>query len=46
MSAGVSTAPGGYSTESTRGIEQFRITDERSLEDMVQLVRRAGLELR
>jgi 2-iminoacetate synthase len=42
LSAGVSTAPGGYTLDRP-GTEQFDISDRRSLPDIVQLIQRAGM---
>ncbi len=42
VSAGVSTAPGGY-TLGQPGAVQFDISDRRSLPDMVELVQRSGM---
>jgi 2-iminoacetate synthase len=41
LSAGVSTAPGGYSEEDSSAIEQFKISDTRSYAEMVATVRKA-----
>jgi 2-iminoacetate synthase len=41
LSAGVSTAPGGYCTECVVAVEQFKISDTRSYAEMAETVRRA-----
>ena len=47
LSAGVSTAPGGYgATEGEQGAgarEQFQVADERSVDEVTALVRESGL---
>ena len=43
ISAGVSTSPGGYSASELADAPQFSIRDERSLGEMVERVRSAGL---
>jgi 2-iminoacetate synthase len=47
LSAGVSTAPGGYGKtqpgDATRAREQFQVADERSVEEVVAVVRDSGL---
>jgi len=43
VSAGVSTAPGGYADGGSRATAQFSIADRRSLSEMTAVVRRAGL---
>ena len=52
VSAGVSTAPGGYADGTSHGTdapcgarEQFQVTDERSAAELASVVRRAGLSL-
>lgn len=41
ISAGVSTAPGGYTLDRP-GVEQFDISDRRPLPDIVELIQRSG----
>ena len=41
VSAGVSTAPGGYTLDRPSA-EQFDISDRRPLPDIVDLIRRSG----
>jgi hypothetical protein len=51
LSAGVSTAPGGYATDEltlddaggVRAREQFRVSDERSVVEITALIKEAGL---
>jgi 2-iminoacetate synthase len=43
LSAGVSTAPGGYATDGVRAREQFRVSDERSVVEITALIKEAGL---
>lgn len=43
MSAGSKTNPGGYSVE-PESLEQFEISDERSAEEIANLIRKAGYE--
>lgn len=43
LSAGVSTAPGGYGAGGAAGTDQFAIADERSVEEVAAMVRAAGL---
>lgn len=42
LSAGVSTAPGGYTLDQP-GVAQFDISDRRPLPDIVELVQRSGM---
>jgi 2-iminoacetate synthase len=41
LSAGVSTAPGGYCAECASAVEQFKISDTRSYAEIAETVRRA-----
>lgn len=43
MSAGSRTEPGGYATH-TDALEQFEVTDPRSVDDVAEALRRAGVE--
>jgi 2-iminoacetate synthase len=43
LSAGVSTAPGGYTFRSRSAAAQFDISDPRSLPEIVEVVQRSGL---
>jgi 2-iminoacetate synthase len=43
MSAGSKTNPGGYAVE-PESLEQFEISDERSVEEISQLIKRSGYE--
>lgn len=44
MSAGSSTRPGGYSTFGEETLEQFEIEDDRTPEEVVDAIRRAGYD--
>lgn len=45
VSAGSKTTPGGYSDyEATKELEQFSVNDDRSIDDIVEHIRQAGLE--
>ncbi len=43
LSAGVSTAPGGYAARERAGTDQFAISDERTVEEVAEMLRAAGL---
>ena len=43
MSAGSKTNPGGYSVD-VESLEQFEISDERSIEEMTKVIQSAGYE--
>jgi 2-iminoacetate synthase len=44
MSAGSSTRPGGYTTFGEETLEQFEIEDDRTVEEVVAAIRRAGYD--
>lgn len=44
MSAGSSTRPGGYATYGEETLEQFEIEDDRSPEEVADVIRRAGYD--
>lgn len=44
MSAGSSTRPGGYGTRGKEVLEQFEIEDQRTPEEVVQVIRAAGYD--
>ena len=44
VSAGVSTAPGGYHDDASGEQGQFEVADRRTVKEMSDAIRRAGLE--
>lgn len=45
LSAGSSTQPGGYAKSSTKALQQFEISDERSPAEMAKCVKKLGYEV-
>ncbi|WP_133011177.1 2-iminoacetate synthase ThiH [Marinomonas flavescens] len=45
MSAESKTQPGGYAEDAPQALEQFEISDERSVDDIAEMIRRQGREV-